>query len=131
MCKRACIYKASFGATTMCNYAFQTGRTRTVTIADLYGIDPHSPEHRELMKPKNCPLFEPSRRRRIVEDPYGIKKVKKVKTYKPPADEKLLFDLYCRGLSDLAIARQAGTTENKVRWWRYKKGFNRHKAAEQ
>lgn len=136
MCRRPCIYKPAddgkFDYDNACGYAFQNDRTRTMTIAERFGVSPGSPEHRELMKPENCPLFIPRRgiNMRTVTDAYGTKKVKKVKEkpYVPPADEKRLLELYAAGLSDLTIARIVGSSEHRIRWWRKKRGFTKHKA---
>ncbi len=135
MCKRSCIYKSTAWTETAyeraCNYAWLTDRTRTMVIAEMYGVAPGSPEHRRLMKPENCPLFKPIRHkansRKVLKDAYGAKKERAVKPYVPPADEKLLLQLYAEGLSDYAIAKKAGTEESKVRWWRYKRKLLKHR----
>lgn len=137
MCKRPCRYRHKNDRSenaflhTACNYLFETGKTRTMTIAYLYGCDPGSPEHKKLMKPENCPLYIPRNENRIVEDAYGKKTLRKRKPYVPPADEKLLLELYAAGLSDYAIGMKLGVAESRIRWWRYKRGFTKHKFPEQ
>ena len=140
MCNRPCIYRpqgsrcADLTYASACNYAGIKGHTRTMTIAKMYKVKPRTPEHKELMKPANCPLFVQSELMRLIEDPYGKfveKKPRKrtPKPYVPPADEKTLLELYAQGLSDWSMAVKLGTTEHRIAWWRKKRGLTRHRAA--
>lgn len=133
MCRRPCEYKSlsenEAGYDRACNYLWMMDppRSRTMTIADMFGIEPGSPEHHELMKPENCPLFKPVKRKKVIADAYGAKKLRKVRPYVPPADEKLLLELYARGLSDYAIGMKVDAAESRIRWWRKKRGLAKHK----
>ncbi len=132
MCTRPCIYRESTlrpggnAAQLACNYS-KTGRTRTSTIAEMFNVAPGSKEHKQLMKAENCPLFEAREGMKILVDPYEITKKKRVRPYVPPADETLLFSLYEMGMSDLMIAVRTGSTDNKIRHWRKKRGLKAHK----
>lgn len=68
-CKRPCKYRCTYDGTKCgCDYLGMTGRSRLKIIYDMLGVERLSDEQlrREpLLRPRNCPVFEPRPKGRI------------------------------------------------------------------
>ena len=136
-CKRPCKYRCTYDG-TKCGYDFlgMTGRSRLKIIYDMLGVERLSGEQlrREpLLRPKNCPVFEPKPKGRTRKPQKAISlpgsRPKKKQPRTAHNKGKYSFDsisatrLYQQGLNDHQIADAVGTRTSNIAWWRKSNGL--------
>lgn len=136
-CMRPCKYRGSAERGGGCEYLCMTGKSRLKAVYDTLGVERLSAEQLRkelLLRPKNCPVFEPRPRGFVKQGPKNIcPRGSRPKTADKPrkAHNKGVYSfdtvqamrLYQEGLNDVQIAERVGTKHHNILWWRKVNGL--------
>lgn len=135
-CARACKYRCSPERGGGCDYLGMTGKSRLKAVYDLLGVErltERQLQKEPLLRPKNCPVFEPRPRGFVKQGPKNIALPGSRRKEKAPrrAHNKGVYSfdtvqamrLYQQGLNDQQIAMAVGTQRSNIFWWRKVNGL--------
>lgn len=94
-------------------YIIATGKSKVMQVYERLGVGEMTEEAARLLEPRNCPFFEPGKRK-LQNQPKIARKA---------WDRELAFALWQKGKTDREIAVNFGVSPEAIRSWRNRNGY--------
>lgn len=126
-CTRACKYRSCAEHGGGCDYLGMTGKSRLKAVYDILGVERLNAEQlrkEPLLRPKNCPVFEPRPRGFVKQGPKNIALPgTRRREHKRKFDELTARRLHGEGKNDIEIAAALSVCRTTIAVWRQRNGL--------